>query len=399
MFRNVFLPLVVVAAGVAGAAMMVVTRPVVEVVEPEVPPPLVRIVTVELADVRLDVRSQGTVLPRTEADLVAEVSGRIVAVSPSFEAGGFFARGEVLARIDERDYELDRAAAAAQVAQARVQLAREEAEAQVAAEEWRELGDGDPSPLVLRKPQLEEAQAMLAAAQATLARAELALERTRIRAPWSGRVRERLADTGQFVGRGTPVGRIHSVDYAEVRLPVPHEELRFLDLPLTAAGGEAAAGPELVLEADFAGGRHRWTGRVVRAEGELDAKSRMMSLVGRVEDPYRRSREAAAGAPPLAVGLFVEATVAGRTMTGLVELPRAALRGVNRVLVVDGENRLRLRTVDVLRRTPSSVVVERGLAAGERVCISPLDAPVDGMVVRAVEEPAAGEASSAPSLG
>ena len=400
MFKNVVLPVLLVAGGIAGAATMVATKPEVEVIEPEVLPPLVRVVPVELRSVRLDVRSQGTVLPRTETDLVAEVAGRIVAVSPDFEPGGFFARGEVLARIDDRDYELERAAAAAQVAQARVRLAREEAEAEVAAEEWREVGEGEASPLVLRQPQLEEARAMVGAAQATLERAELALERTRIRAPWSGRVRDTSADVGQFVNRGTPIARIHAVDYAEVRLPVPHEELRFLDVPLAAPSGGDAGGPALVLEADFAGERRRWTGRVARAEGELDPKTRMMSLVARVEDPYRRAG-GEDGGPPLAVGLFVEATVEGRVVEGLAELPRAALRGDDRVLVVDGDGRLRMRDVRVLRRTAQTVVIESGLAAGERVCVSPLEAPVDGMAVRTVEDagpfPSAEPASPASS--
>ena len=398
MWRKVLLPVVVVAGGVALAAALVINRPAVEVVEPEVLPPLVRTVTARAASVRLDVRSQGTVRPRTEAVLVAEVPGRIVWTAKTFEVGGFFREGDTLVRLDDRDYELARASAEAQVAQARVRVARELAEAEVALEEWAELGEGEASPLVRREPQLQEARAALAAAEAALARAELDLERTRIRAPFEGRVRAKRSDLGQFVGRGTPVAEVHAVDTLEVRLPVRDEELQFIDVGLSFEDARPAGGAPVSLSALFAGSRHSWPARVVRTEGEVDLESRMVHLVAEVDHPYRRVDDASAGMP-LAVGMFVDAVIEGVTIDGLVELPRAAMRGDRHVLIVDAEDRLRRREVALLRRERDAVVVRGGLADGERVCVSPLETFVEGMPVRAVEESPQGAGDERPGGG
>lgn len=376
------LPLVILVAAAVGAAMIVSARPEVEVVEPVVDPPLVRVVAVTPAPVTQDVTSRGTVMPRTEATLVAEVAGRIDWVSPSFASGGFFAAGDALVRLDARDYELAVTRARAEVARAEVAVAREEAEAEVARREWIALGrSGEPPALVARGPQLAEARAAVAAAEAALAQAELNLERTTLRAPFAGRVRDKQADVGQYVAPAQPLARVYAVDYVEVRLPVADDQLAFLDVPLAYRGAAATAdGPIVTLRADFAGRTHDWRGRIVRTEGEIDARTRTLNLVARVDHPYARQGDR----PPLAVGMFVEATIRGRTVPDVVELPRVALReggAVPRLLVADGD-RLRFREVTVHRRQGESVFISGGLAAGDLVCISPIEAPADGMRVR-----------------
>jgi multidrug efflux pump subunit AcrA (membrane-fusion protein) len=218
-------------------------------------------------------------------------------------------------------------------------------------------------------------------------------------------VRAERVDVGQFVTRGVAVATLYAVDYAEVRLPIPDRELAYVDLPLvyrpqagSEAGTETAAtdgGSPVRLRAEFAGREHVWTGRIVRTEGEIDPKSRMVHAVARVEDPY--AREADGERPPLAVGLFVEAEILGRSVDAAVMLPRAALRRDEAgpgepardghfVLVVSDEGRLEFRPVEVLRSEREQVVIGAGLSAGERVCVSPLSAPVDGMLVRVAGE-------------
>jgi RND family efflux transporter MFP subunit len=342
----------------------------------------VRVLEVRREDFRLTVRSQGTVAPRTESDLVPEVSGRVVAVSPSLTAGGFFEEGEVLLAIDPRDFELAIVGARAEIARAELALAREEAEAEVARREWEDLGKGEPSSLVLREPQLAQARANLEAAKAALEQAERDLERTKLRAPYRGRVREERVDVGEFVLRGTPVASLYAVDVAEVRLPLEDRDLAYLDLPLH--GESRGKAPEVILRAEFAGRPHAWTGRIVRSEGEIDPRSRLVTVVAQVADPYGRDENA--GRAPLTSGLFVEAEILGKLAKDVVVLPRAALRGPDEVFVVDAENRLRRRRVGVLRADRETAVVAEGLAAGERVCLSPLDAPVDGMKIRAASE-------------
>lgn len=374
---------ILLAAG-GGFAAMVLSREQPETRIPDVPLPLVRSHVVRLQDLTLTVASQGTVMPRTQSSLVPEVAGRVIEVSPSFNAGGFFEAGDLLLKIESNDYEQSLIQARAAVRQAELRLEQQRAEAEVARQEWNDLGSGDGSPLTLRVPQLAEAEAALQAAIAARARAERDLERTEIRAPYSGRLLDKQVDVGQFVSRGTPVARIYAVDFAEVRLPLPDDQLAFVDLPLAYRGSDQeTTGPTVTLRADFAGKSYDWVGKIVRTEGEIDPKTRMVHAVARIRDPYGQGSDP--NRPPLAVGLFVEAEIEGRLVRDVVEIPRAALREGGRVLVIDAEDRLRFREVEILRSTGARLIVSAGLAEGERVNLSPLAAVTDGMQVR-VEE-------------
>ncbi len=375
--RKIILPLAVLLVGFAAAGILIATRPKVERRPVADPGLLVRVLEAEPGPRSVRVPSQGTVEPRTEITLVAEVAGRIVSASGSLEEGRFFRKEEVLLRVDPSDYELAVTAARGQVAQAEVRLVMEEAEAEVARSEWNDLGGGEGSPLALREPQLAEARAAVATAGAALAKAELDLERTVIRAPFDGRVRKRFADEGQFVGRGTVIARVYAIDYVEIRLPLPDEELAFLELPFGLSAGENS--PAVRLTAGVAGRNPVWEGRIVRVEGEIDPMSRMVSVVARVDDPYG----AAVGEEgiPLAVGLFVNAEIEGRPLDDVYVLPREALRTGDRVFLVD-DGRLRFRDVEIVRTDRNEVIIGAGLAPGDLVCLTPLDTPVDGMKVR-----------------
>lgn len=377
---RVLLPVAVIAVAALASMVMIASRPEVETRRPEEVAPLVRVLTVMPTSVDAVVRSQGTVRPRTETVLAPEITGRVIEVSPSLAVGGFFERGDVLVRLDDRDYELAVVAARAQVAQASARLVLEEEEAAVARQQWAVLGKGEPTPLVVRAPQVAEARAALEAARAALERAERDLDRTVIRAPFAGRVREKRVDLGQVVAPGNSLATLYSVDVAEIRLPVPDDQLAFLDLPL---GHRDGAGPAVAIEATFAGQTPRWEGRIVRTEAEIDPSSRMVHLVAEVRDPYGRAEENAR--PPLAVGLFVRAEIRGRRLNHVFVLPRSALRGADQVLVVDDENRLRVRNVEVLRGDGDQVAIGSGLEPGERVSVSPLDVAVDGMIVRTID--------------
>ncbi len=377
---RVVLPLAVLGVAVVAAAVLVSTRPPVATQAPTIEPPGVRVHQVTLEEIPLTVTSQGTVRPRTESQLVSEIAGRVLWVAPSFAEGGFFEANDVLVRIDTFDYEQAIVSARSQLAQARLMLAQEEAEADVAAREWADLGRGDPRELTLRKPQLEDARASVAAAEANLERAERDLERAEIVAPYAGRVRRKDVDVGQFVTVGASVATIYAVDLAEVRLPLPDEELAYLDLPLSYRGATNQPTPAVTLRATFAGETHEWEGRIVRTESEIDPVSRMVHVVAEVRDPY------AAGPvpnrPPLAVGMYVQAEIEGRTARDVAVVPRAALRGARQVVVVGPDDRISFRDVDILRTTTDRMFVREGLAPGELVAVSPLDAATDGMRVQ-----------------
>ncbi len=453
-------PFALLSLGLLGVMMLAVLRPAPDSRPPRALGPLVEVMTVQSETVAFTVRTQGAVTPRTESDLVPQVAGEVVQVSPALVSGGFFEAGEVLLRIDQADYD-----AAARRAEA--VLARAQSEAERAARQWqrqRRLAEQD----IASEARIDDAGNAHRVAQAALREAEVALEnalrdlaRTELRAPYAGRVRSEQVDLGQFVKRGDRVARIYAVDYAEVRLPVPDRELGYLDVPLSyrppgatsaaaarpaapAGAGESSAdsagpgagesaanpaapqaaadktsehgaapgksastaaphasapfaddalGPGVRLRARFAGREHAWRGRIVRTEGEIDPKSRMVTLVARVEDPYGAHESR----PPLAVGLFVRAEIEGAEVEGAFVLPRTAMQEENRVLVLQGE-RLYFREVEVLRTEAERVVVAAGgLAHGERVCITPLARAVDGMQVRVAEAADAADASTQTS--
>jgi RND family efflux transporter MFP subunit len=378
---KILLPIGILAVGIIIAVVLLKSRGPVPTRPQREYTPLVRVIEVQPQRHEIRVSAQGTVKPRTETSLVSEVAGRVIEVAPGFAAGGFFEKGDVLLRVDPRDYELAVVTARGIVAQARVAAELEEAQAEVARKEWKELGNGAASPLATRELQLEQARAALASAEASLERAKRDLARTRITAPFDGRIRAKLADIGQYVAPGTPVANIFAVDYVEMRLPIHDSELAYLDLPLLYNGDHDAADmPDVVLSAEFAGERRQWPGKIVRVEGEIDPVSRMVHVVAQVDDPYGLSGEGAGA--PLKVGLFVEAEIIGRTIDDAVVVPRSAIRDEDKVLVVDPEGKLRFRNVEVLRASEKEAVITGGLESGELLCVSLLEAVTDGMKVR-----------------
>ena len=376
--KKILLPLLVIVLGLVATVVLVASKPDIETEATEVALPSVRTLTVKPTEIPVVIRSQGEVRPRTEAVLVAEVGGRIQRVTTDFESGAFVRLGQPLVWIDPRDFEAALAAQRASLAQAEVVLEREQAEADVARKEWEALGrDATPSPLVLRQPQLQEAAARVEAAKAAVQRAELDLERTVIRAPFTGRIRSTAVDLGGFAARGNPVATVYSVRDAEIRLPVQNGELAFLD---DLEGLSPQGGAAVELSTRFAGQEHTWSGRIVRSEGEIDAQTRMIHLVAQVADPY--GLDAPVGAP-LAVGLFVDAAIEGRPIQDAYELPRASLRRDGTVMVVE-DGRLRARSVEILRTTADHIVVGAGLAPGDEVVVSKLGVATEGMRVRAL---------------
>lgn len=387
MTRRILVPILIVLVGVVAAAAMIKFRPQPPRATPPEIVPLVRVFEIQPTSHAYTVTAQGTVQPRTTSSLVAEVFGRVLSVDEDFNEGGFFEEGQVLLTLDDQDYRAALAAAEADFATAQLNVSREEEEARVAREEWERFErEGEPTALVLREPQLAQARAMLASAEARLEKARRDLDRTRIRAPYRGRVRMKMADVGDYLSPGTPAASIYAVDYVEVRLPMQDNDLAFLDLPLGLRTSQANDGTGLAvsLQGEFAGAMHTWTGYVHRTGGEIDARTRMLDIVVRVADPYGTG--AAPDGTPLSVGMFVEATIEGRTLPDAVIIPRAALIDERQVAIANGEGRLELRDVDVLRTSRDEAVLGGGLSAGDRVIVSRLDFVVDGMKIRTAED-------------
>ena len=380
MMRTFIIPAVVVVVFTFGAVTLMATAPVLEPAAQTPIPVTVRIRQVQPESVQLKVHSQGTVMPSTESQLIPEVSGRIVWMSPKLVAGGYFKTGELLARVDELDYRntRDRAQAA---------LGRAEAEQQHAAFEYKRMVSLAERQLTSRS-QLETALRGLRVAEATLQDARVSfeqarqnLERTEIRAPFTGLVRAENVDIGQFIARGTPIATLYASDLVEVRLPIADRQLAFLNLPPTLRGElPENLQPAVELTTEYAGQRLQWQGRIVRTEAEIDISSRMVQLVARVSNTEAST--------PLSVGLYVEAAIEGLSADNIVILPRSALRNDDQVLIVDKDDKLRFRDVQPLRLYQDNVLVKSGLSGGDRVCLSPIQTAIDGMTVNPVVEEA-----------
>jgi RND family efflux transporter MFP subunit len=372
-----------VALGVLGFWALTASKPEMERHKPPTPVPMVRTMAVKTGPQNIYIQGEGTVRPLREIDLVPQVGGKLVYVSPSLVNGGVFRKDELLLRIDPVDYQLAVTLARAKVkdAESRLQVAEEEAAA--ARDEWRLLYEGSsnenskPPPLVAKEPQLAAAKAELEADEADLRKALLNLERTELRAPFNGRVGEENVDIGQYVSPGQSLGSLYSTEAAEIVVPLEGEALFWFDVPgFTSKDGR---GSPTLIKASIAGRDLSWSGKVVRTEGKLDERTRMINVVVRVEQPYAKK-------PPLVFGLFVTVEIEGRIIPNGAVIPRAILHQGDIVWVVGADSRLQFRQVEVGRIQGDEVVITGGLEDGERLVTTPLKAVTDGMTVRVVGE-------------
>lgn len=331
-------------------------RPKPELQAPEVAPPSVFYTIADSQSVTLDVSAQGEVRPRTDINLTAQVSGQIVSTSDAFVNGGAFEKGDMLIKIEDAPY---RAAEAA----ARARLAQEEAEAALARKDYEELGlEEDPTALTLRIPQLQQARAEYKARK-------LDLDRTTIRAPFKGRVRERIAGVGQYVAPGAQLGRIFSTDVAEIKLPLTDNDLAKLGVPLAFTESDREPGPPVYMTATIAGNTHNWVGRLARTEGAIDAATRQVIAIAVLDDPYGAGSD---NGTPLAMGLFVEATITGKPYENAIVLPRSALYGRDTVYTIDDDDTLVEHKVAIVSTDRDTITIASGLDEGDRVVTSPL---------------------------
>ena len=379
MIKQILLPVGIVVAGIGLAAAIIATGPKLEPVPPASYAPMVRTWEAQSKSVQLSSITHGSVLPRTESELVPEVSGRVVYMSPSLVSGGFFKKGDVLLKVDPLDYEvaLEQARAALASSKSEVTNARKAHARQLDLAKKQSTSESQRDDALNR---MQFAEAAEREARARLSRAERDLERTSIVAPFEGRVRSERVDVGQFISRGSPIASLYSTDYAEVRLPIHDEELAFLELPLATEGNGERPLPVAILRARFAGEEHEWRGVVVRTEGELDPRTRMINVVAQVEAPYETSGDR----PPLAVGLFVEAEILGRVIDNIYVIPRSALQANDQVYIIGEDNTVEFRDVDIARIIGEEVYLRAGLETGETVCLSTLNNAIQGMSVRPV---------------
>ncbi len=385
--RNLLTALVILILGAVVALALVKMGNKPERQAPPASRPVVSAFSVAPETEPIRVKSFGSVKAKRTISVVTRVNGEVVHKSPHFEAGGYFSKGQTLLRVDDTDYILAVQQARANVAKSEYNLALADEEAQVALREWERIGNAgldsdssiEPTALVMHEPQLKLARANLQAAKAALDQAELNLDRCTITAPFEGRVLDSSIDAGQFIRSGSSLGTIYATDIAEVTVTIADDDLAWITVNYDAADG----GVLVDVSADFAGARHHWEGRAVRLGGAIDNRSRLVSVVIEIANPYQRSGQR----PPLIEGMFVDVLFTAEPPAGAVVIPRSALRPNDKVWIIDQQNSLRIREVQVARAGVEQAIITEGLASGDRVCTSNLQYVTNGMPVRVEGDP------------
>ena len=375
---KIMTPLVVLIIALGIYVALINSTPELNTTQKDPVPVAVRAQTIALETISLEVTSEGNVQPRAQTQLVAQVSGEVIAVADALSSGGQFQRGDTLLELDPRDYQIARSRAQASLDRAR-------AERDFASEEAARVrtlyGDELASIADLQRAErtLSVAEASVNEAAAALERASIDLERTVIKAPFNGRVRSESVDIGQFLREGANIATIYDTERLEVRFPLADAQLAFLDADyarLGSAGDEAAT---VTLTAKFAGDMQSWEAKLTRTEGDISTRSRFLHVIAEVSDTTSDK------GVQLPIGLFVNGIITGRDVEDLVRIPRTALRADNTVMVIDENDQLHFRDVQIFQLTSDSALISAGLNEGERVSVSPLQFVVEGMRVQVID--------------
>ncbi|GAA0213747.1 efflux RND transporter periplasmic adaptor subunit [Kangiella japonica] len=351
--------------------------------EPPKKKPVVQATVVETQIVKKEpiqfiVDSQGPVKPVIDTNLVAEVSGRITKVSDKFKVGSFVKKGDVLFEIDAANYIASVRSAEANLAQAKASYQDAKARTDQARKDWEKIGRGEPTDLVLKIPQLNQAKAGVQSAEAALFRARQDLERTKVKANFDALIKTKNVGLGQYVNIGSQVATLYGTEAAEVRLPIPDQQLAYLNLPVQ---NQPNTYPEVRLSGIFAGEEKEWFGKLVRTEGVVEESNRLTYLVAQINDPYGL-KPSADHETALRFGTFVKAEIAGQERENLIKLPRQALYYNKQVLSLVDENKIQLVDIKLARTESNTIFVSEGLEDGQEIIITPVQNPVNGMKVK-----------------
>lgn len=369
-----YLPIWIVVGCALLTALMISAKPEAKPTIQKFVSPIVDTQMVIPQQYQVKIQSQGTVAPRTEIRLMPEISGKIKRISLKLQNGSKFDKGDPLVYLNKRDFELALITAKSSLSQAQVNYEREKAESELAKNEWENINGGNASDLTLRKPQLSQATALLVAARAGYEQAERNLDRTIIRAPFKGRVRKKMVDLGMVISPGVTIAQIYATDYVEISLPIAEQDLKFLEIPFDGSIIKKESQPYVNLFTEFGGQQLSWQGSIVRSSAEIDPKTRMLSVIAQVSDPYQKSSNTI----PLTVGIFIKAAIQGKSFESIVRVPRYAVRD-NMIWVVSREGILDQKSVKILRYEDETAFISQGLDASDSVLLTRLSVMVKGM--------------------
>ncbi len=329
----------------------------------------VEITRIQSQNFQVDIESFGTVQPRTQSALVAQVPGQIIKVSPSFREGGFFDKGEVLIELDNRDYLAEQKIAQASLLSAKQLLLEEQARVEQALADWQRLGNGaQPSALVLREPQLAAAKAQVLSAQAQLQKADLALERSQIIAPYNGRILKQNVDFGQVVSANSQLADIYAIDNVEIRLPIKNKDLGLINLPEEFRNNNVVEQGAAVRLSSTLIGKQQWQGQIIRTEGAIDSDSQQLYIVAQIDDPFDITAEHSA---PVKIGQYMTATIAGKHLQDVIVIPNSAIYQGSYVYLVE-DNLLKRQAVEIRWQNNQQAIISSGLVNGSQLVLTSL---------------------------
>ncbi|MBE0368482.1 efflux RND transporter periplasmic adaptor subunit [Pseudoalteromonas aurantia] len=383
--KRILLPVAVLVISVA-AIMLIVNNPPKNSRSKSKPQAqmLVEVERLQSSEFTFNIASYGVVKPRTQSLLVAQVSGEVSYINDRFRDGGFFEKGDVLLRIDDRDYQAEVKISQATLLSAEQALLEEQARSEQAKEDWLRLGNGSQaSELVLRKPQLAAQQANVLSAQAKLEKAQLALERTSVVAPFSGRVLSKKVDLGQVVSSNGQIAEIYAIDYVEIRLPINNRDLAFINLPeRSREGTHNGLQTQVTLTSDLVG-TQQWHGQIIRTEGAISEQSQQLYVVAQIEDPYSVDKMAGFA---IKIGQYVNAEITGKTLNNAITIPNNAIYQGSYVYVLNDDNLLMRKDVQLAWQNKEIAIVKSGIDAGMRLVTTPLGQVSSGTKVVVISD-------------
>ncbi len=407
--------IVVLVTSALIAFLLITLRPKAERQVPQETGRLVEVIPVKAENLTMTVESYGTVQPREVLNLVAEVRGQIVDIHPSFKEGGFIVKGSTLISIDPRNYQLEVERGKVQVSQAQAELRRLQQEvlnlkasikiansdAELAKKEFlrlktlssrkvvaqtnldqaeqRYLASLDrlqtlENQLALTGPLKEQFEAQLNMAKVLLRQANLDLERSAVVTHFDAWVLEKSIEKGQHVSSGQHLGSIYRDGALDIEVRIPMSELKWLPADLNQ---DAPLHTDIIFESG--GTRYFWKGRVARIKAQMEEKTRTLPIVVEVNATLQAGLNQSSFM--LRPGMFVTVKIKGKQIHQAFMLPRHAVYAGEVVYTIQ-DNRLKIKPVNILRNYKDSVIVDKGLADGELIIITPLSSATDGMLVR-----------------
>ncbi|HOP23350.1 MAG TPA: efflux RND transporter periplasmic adaptor subunit [Gammaproteobacteria bacterium] len=377
---KIFIPLSILVGSVFAVQALVASKPPIEKKPKEQRVVSLFVDEVKAETVNLSVSTYGEVNPKTEIDLTSMVSGQVVEISNQFAEGGIFTKGDVLMKIDDTEYQAAVTRAKANVASAKVKVEEEIANSKIKEDQWKRKGHANPSDYALNIPQIKEAKALLEAAQADLKNAELNLQRTQVKAPFDGRVLSESIGLGQYISANTVLGHIFATDVVEVKMPLTDSQLQELNLPIGFVANIDNA-PKVTFTAKNSKESSQWDGKIVRTQAAIDNQTRLIYAIAEITNPYNTNETSSM---PMAVGLYVDANIQSKKSQDTLVFPRVALHNNEKVYVINDDEELEIRKVEVLSTSADLVHVSNGVKAGEKVVVSTTPTVIDGMKVKAI---------------